>query len=189
MDNLIRIYDNVIPFDVCDSLIEKFEQNQSQHEVQHSSAYDFTQIDFALNFKEWGPEMQLLLNLLFPCVEKYKKEISPIWPTKYGFESPRMKKYLPNGTDEFRTHVDINDDKNSVRFLVFFVYLCDNEGGQTIINPIGGEEVNSPCKKGSVLMFPPMWTHPHSGKKPIDKPKYIVGSYLHYVGQNLKTGV
>jgi hypothetical protein len=26
-----------------------------------------------------------------------------------------------------------------------------------------------------------LWTHLHSGLKPIEKPKYIVGSYLHYV--------
>jgi len=41
--------------------------------------------------------------------------------------------------------------------------------------------MTSPCKKGSILIFPPLWTHLHSGLKPIDKPKYIVGSYLHYV--------
>ena len=41
------------------------------------------------------------------------------------------------------------------------------------------------CKKGTMLMFPPMWTHLHAGLKPIDKPKYIVGSYLHYVGSDI----
>ena len=41
------------------------------------------------------------------------------------------------------------------------------------------------CKKGSMLMFPPMWTHVHAGEKPKDKPKYILGSYLHYVGADL----
>jgi len=30
-------------------------------------------------------------------------------------------------------------------------------------------------------MFPPMWPWLHAGQKPINKPKYIVGSYLHYV--------
>jgi len=26
-----------------------------------------------------------------------------------------------------------------------------------------------------------MWPWLHAGTKPIDKPKYIIGSYLHYV--------
>ena len=63
------------------------------------------------------------------------------------------------------------------RFLVFFLYLNDNEGGltsfpeyDTMIQP----------KAGTLLMFPPLWTHKHIGHKPIKKPKYIIGSYLHY---------
>ena len=43
------------------------------------------------------------------------------------------------------------------------------------------DKIISKCKKGNVLVFPPMWTHPHSGEKPLNKPKYIIGSYLHYV--------
>ena len=113
-------------------------------------------------------------------VGKYKEDIKPSWPDKHGFESPRIKRYMPNDTDEFRNHVDVNTNKNCVRFLVFFLYLVDNEAGQTVINPIGGDQVISPCKKGSVLCFPPMWTHPHAGLKPVRDPKYIVGSYLHY---------
>jgi hypothetical protein len=25
-----------------------------------------------------------------------------------------------------------------------------------------------------------LWTHKHIGHKPVKKPKYIIGSYLHY---------
>jgi len=65
-----------------------------------------------------------------------------------------------------------------IRFLVFFVYLDDNEKGETAFPQLG---VASPCKKGSLLMFPPLWPWLHAGLKPIDKPKYMLGSYLHYV--------
>ena len=30
-------------------------------------------------------------------------------------------------------------------------------------------------------MFPPLWPWVHAGMKPINKPKYMVGSYLHYI--------
>jgi hypothetical protein len=36
-------------------------------------------------------------------------------------------------------------------------------------------------KTGRLLMFPPMWNYKHIGHKPIEQPKYIVGSYLHYI--------
>jgi hypothetical protein len=31
------------------------------------------------------------------------------------------------------------------------------------------------------VLFPPLWPWIHSGAKPVDKPKYIIGTYLHYV--------
>ena len=45
-------------------------------------------------------------------------------------------------------------------------------------------KIKFPEKLGAVefdlLMFPPLWPWLHAGNKPIDKPKYILGSYLHY---------
>ena len=88
---------------------------------------------------------------------------------------------MSDGYDQFGPHVDVIDKNTSTRFLVFFVYLDDNISGGTHFDRIN---LTSPCKKGSMLIFPPLWTHLHSGLKPIDKPKYIVGSYLHYVAHD-----
>ena len=38
-----------------------------------------------------------------------------------------MKKYMPNNIDEFKEHVDVGDYASARRFLVFFLYLDDNE--------------------------------------------------------------
>ena len=181
MDNLVRVYDNVITDNYCDDLVNKFENSSDQWDMESNTNYDFTQIDVGKHMKSWQAEFGEIINHLFSCVGKYKDDIKPIWPNKHGFESPRIKRYMPNGTDEFRNHVDVNTNKNCVRFLVFFLYLTDNDAGQTVVNPIGGEQIISPCKKGSLIMFPPFWTHPHSGQMPVDKPKYILGSYLQYV--------
>jgi hypothetical protein len=88
-----------------------------------------------------------------------------------------LKRYLDNGKDEFRAHVDAVSLASSVRFLVFFIYLDDNDKGETAFPQLS---VASPCKKGSLLMFPPLWPWLHAGLKPLNKPKYILGSYLHY---------
>ena len=102
------------------------------------------------------------------------------WPKKHGWESIRIKRYLPNDEDQFDNHVDVMDYDTARRFLVFFIYLDDNFCGQTVVNPKDDLFVSS-CKKGSMLIFPPMWPWLHRGAKPIRTPKYIVGSYLHYV--------
>ena len=90
-----------------------------------------------------------------------------------------MKRYLPNDSDEFPPHVDVDASRNMSRFLVFFLYLTTNEKGGTVFPSI---PFDSPCKQGSLLMFPPAWPWLHQGIKPITQSKYIVGSYLHYHG-------
>ena len=64
------------------------------------------------------------------------------------------------------------------RWLAFFCYLSDNEGGETEFQY--QNEVTH-CKKGTMVIFPPMWPWLHKGAKPVNEPKYFLGSYLHYV--------
>ena len=114
-------------------------------------------------------------------VEKYKNDINikPYqWPEKFSIEPPKMKRYLPNTSDEFPSHVDVKDYNTAKRFLVAFLYLDDNVRGETRF-PLQDTEVS--CTKGSLVLFPPLWPWIHSGAKPVDKPKYIIGTYLHYV--------
>ena len=86
---------------------------------------------------------------------------------------------MPGGQDRFPDHVDVLDHKTARRFLAAFIYLDNNEKGQTIISPKDGKFVSF-CIRGSLLLFPPLWPWMHTGMSPIDKPKYIIGSYLHY---------
>ena len=179
MDNYVRIYDDVLNQDVCDTLIEKFEKHTEQHETI-GECRSFTQINFAKS-DIWKEDMDTLTKVYMDSISRYTQDCnigSNQWPSKYALEPMRMKRYLPDGKDEFPDHVDVDATNNITRFLVFFLYLSDNEKGETYFSTLSK---SSPCKKGSLLMFPPMWPWLHSGKKPIKKPKYIVGSYLHYV--------
>ena len=70
------------------------------------------------------------------------------------------------------------DYASAKRFLVFFLYLKDNKEGYTSFPEY---DLKVKPKAGRLLMFPPLWTYKHIGHKPIEVPKYIIGSYLHYV--------
>ena len=80
--------------------------------------------------------------------------------------------------DEFQTHVDVTNYNSARRFLVFFMYLNNNDGGNTTFPDY---DIEIKPEAGKVLVFPPLWTFKHTGEKPINQPKYIIGSYLHYV--------
>ena len=64
------------------------------------------------------------------------------------------------------------------RFLSMFIYLTDNDSGYTSFST---RDIKIQPKKGRLLMFPPNWCYPHAGEKVTDKPKYIIGSYCHYM--------
>ena len=177
----IRTYDYALPENQCQSLIERFEVNQDQQKrTTYQDHRHFTEININ-EHKNWENVVKGLYTTLRPFVGRYKIDCGikeKQWPEKFGFEQIRFKKYLPNDQDEFKEHVDVGDYASARRFLVFFLYLNDNEGGETSFSDY---DITVKPEPGKLLMFPPTWTYLHTGHKPIKQPKYIIGSYLHYI--------
>jgi len=180
MVNFIKTYDNVLTKENCQHLIDKFEDSKIQwQKTELEDHRSFTEININLH-EDWQEYVKILYTSLNSFIEKYAKEfnITNNWPEKYGWEQIRFKKYEVNNKDEFKEHVDVMDYASAKRFLVFFLYLNDNEGGLTSFSEY---DINVKPEQGKLLMFPPLWTHKHTAHKPLKEPKYIIGSYLHYV--------
>ena len=181
MDRFIQVYDDVINESFSKQLIAMFEESpQQQEDITLDGHRSFTQITLQ-NHPEWEPFCKPLQNVFFDYIDRYCKDSNVtdiMFPPKFAFEQFRMKRYMPNDVDEFRDHVDVGDYSSARRFLVFFLYLDDNEAGHTTFPQWN---ISVQPKTGRMLMFPPMWTHLHAGTKPVSKPKYIIGRYLHYV--------
>ena len=181
MKKYIKIYDNVLAPEHCKTLIDKFELNEDQQvSTDLENHRHFTEINVNQH-QDWKNMVDGLYQTLRPYVDKYKSDCDikeKQWPDKFGFEQIRFKRYLPNDKDEFKEHVDVGDYSSARRFLVFFLYLNNNFDGRTSFSEYDMEV----CPKaGRLLMFPPTWTYLHTGLKPKLEPKYIIGSYLHYV--------
>ena len=184
MDNLVRIYDNMLSKDKCNYFVNKFEKHSEMHEIQDcGNGKTLTRINLMSSpDTPFRDDLNMLTSMFMESVEKYSKDCglkSFQFPDKFGVEPFKIKRYLPNTTDEFPQHVDVNDKSTARRFLVMFVYLTDNDAGETKIN-LMNTNIVSPCKQGSILMFPPLWPWVHTGVAPVKTPKYIIGSYLHY---------
>ena len=185
MEDFIRKYEKVVPNEWCDALIQKYEDFDDQHEVFDDQRV-YTQINFAEDVL-WQYESDYLSKVFLEQVERYKEDvkIENQWPSKYTLEPLRMKRYLPNEKDNFPPHVDVTGTDNNSRFLVMFLYLSNNEKWETVYPKQKSVRNNtsgvSPCTKGNVLLFPPMWPWLHYGNFAVETPKYMVGSYLHYV--------
>lgn len=184
----VSSWDNVIPRDKCAEIIERFESKKDQHEDTLLAGHrHFTEINITKHLDDWGDVQNLMLDEMQFYLGQYMRQWQidgKNWPTDLAYEQFRMKRYLPNGQDEFKLHVDVGDYASARRFLVMFFYLNDvAEGGETVFQNNIGTPVKhsvSPAA-GRMIIFPPFWTFPHAGLKPISGPKYIIGGYLHYL--------
>lgn len=179
----IKVFDDVLHPGNCEALINMFENSKEEFVVRDIEHYiKFTEINFN-EHKKWSKIIDSLLNVFLKCYKEYQQhfKIDGLqFPENFGFEELRMKRYLPNDYDEFCLHVDVNDSESSKRYLSYLLYLNDvEEGGETTFGR--DDEFFVKPKAGRLLMFPPLWTHVHTGKKPISGPKYILTSYNNYV--------
>jgi hypothetical protein len=186
--NHISYWDNVLDKNVCDDIITRFESNSSQQEQTVMEGHrSFTEINITKNIDDWNDIQNLLIGKMQEYVRKYITAFDideSCWPQNFALEEFRIKRYLPNDKDEFKFHVDVGDYTSAKRFLAFFWYLNDVvQGGETNFqkSPAARIEYSVTPKAGRLLVFPPLWTHPHVGMKPISGPKYIIGGYLHHV--------
>jgi len=182
LDYFARVYDDVISPDVCEFLIQTFENNNNLHQViRDDKKPNFTQFNLTEN-KSKSSDIETIHEYLISKVIQYKKSYYDLmddvcFPSTNLFEQLRIKRYINNGEELFDTHVDVADYSGSRRFLSFLFYLNDvSEGGETTFDGL-----TITPKAGRMLIFPPIWLYPHKGHAPISNNKYIMSTYLHYI--------
>lgn len=178
-----KVYGNALTKEECSKLIYMFELYSDEQEIVNISEYiKFTQINLNKSEK-WAQVTKRLLEVCGNYLDLYRKEFliaNEQFPKRFGLEEMRIKKYYPNNHDEFKLHVDVDDTDSSKRMISYLFYLNDvEEGGETTFGL--KDEWRIKPKTGNLLMFPPLWTHPHTGKKPISGTKYILTTYINYV--------
>ena len=181
LNYFVQVYEDALEENVCNFLISLFEQvPEKQERVENERKPNFTQFNLTENCKI-TEEVDQVHNHLIHKTFQYRNEYydmmdKRVFPEEHAFEQFRIKRYNNDGNDEFDSHVDVRDYETARRFLSFMWYLNDVEqGGETrfvdmMIKP----------KKGSLLVFPPLWMFPHAGLLPVSEPKYIISTYLHY---------
>jgi prolyl 4-hydroxylase len=181
LNDFIHVYENALEANICDFLISLFDQVPDKHERYNNEGKpNFTQFNLTEN-RDITSEVNQVHNHIIRKIFEYRDKYyeftdSRVFPEEHALEQFRIKKYNPGGEDRFDTHVDVIEYSSSRRFLSFMWYLNDvDSGGETVFKDL----VIQP-KKGTLVMFPPLWMFPHKGNPPIGNPKYIMSAYLHY---------
>jgi hypothetical protein len=180
--DLIKVYPNALDLDMCQFLIDFYDLNTNLHErLENDRKPNFTQINLTENYK-LSEELTLVHETLVNETIRYRNLYyefidSRCFPEEHAFEQYRIKKYENTGNDAFDTHVDVKSLDTSRRYLSFLWYLNDVEvGGETMF-----KDLTLHPKRGTLVMFPPMWMYPHNGQPPVSGSKYIMSTYLHYI--------
>ena len=118
---MVKIYNNIIPDDICQKLIGIFETNvQHQHFINHNNCPCFTQ----LNLNQVSSDtVRLLIPYLADVYKRYRKDTNNYYsPPLKELEEFRIKKYNTSGDERFDEHVDVTDYDSSLRAVAFFLF-------------------------------------------------------------------
>ena len=184
----ILTFDNVIPNHICDGITQAFEQILVKHGELVTRNYvcdnctecNCTRLGMTL-YPEFEELYYYAMNHIANCIDQYKKEVISEyanWPTTYDWEEISIKKYEADSEQGQTPHSDQFNIASAKRFLIFFGYLSDCDQGETEFPELN---ITIPPTKGSILLFPPFWTHIHKGCPPVRNHKYIIKSSLMYI--------
>ena len=205
MNNFVEEYKNALSGDVCDFLINKFEENINlaspgmvgsgvvKKEIKSTLDLNFLNRKI-LKEKELNNTLLSIVNVLREKIKEYflKYEIYKISqdPKSKDFMQEavwnrfvihhggiHMKKYMPE-KDYYHWHVDTSvfSPEYFCRKLVMMFYLNDvEEGGET---GFLNQKLLVKPTKGSLVIFPADFTGKHRGLTPKSGVKYIINSWL-----------
>ena len=178
----IEVYDNVLSSEYCAELIQRIDKDPRLKGVTDNKTYDLQQL-ILWQLHDWDETNQFLSRKFAELSQMYYDKYMPLWPGDFQYESIKFKKYDHTKDEHFKEHVDVDDVRSCVRFLTSLWFLNDIEyGGETVFTEQG---LQVQPRAGRVILFPPLWTHPHYSNKAPKEDKFIFTQYLHYSIQSM----
>ena len=115
MKKYIKVYDDVLPTQICSTLISKFELNKDQHiKTDLENHRHFTEININ-EHHDWSAMVTALYNSLKPYIQKYKEDCNITktqWPEQYGSETKNVSGTTTHNTTGAVIHrgstIDLN---------------------------------------------------------------------------------
>jgi hypothetical protein len=177
----IKLFENIFESDFCDTIIDTFQKvenkipsyiyNNSEENQERKGSVIIMKDDSSLSKFE-----NEVLDKVDDCIKKFSKThagLHVMINDEFILTRPRIEEI--NFEGGFDWHMDARQHAGDRRFLAILIYLNTvNEGGETEFH---FQNCQIKPKQGSVLLFPPYWSHIHRGKKPISNIKYTIGLF------------
>ena len=169
---------------ICDELIALFKENK-EHQGPGVVAWDGrvdksmkVSTDFGLHKTYQHPAFLKYKKLLGTLTDLYKNKYPEVKQlSKFEImEKSNIQYYAPGG-GYFVKHFE-RSSRAENRCLVWMTYLNDVAEGGTHFKY---QNLTTPAKKGLTLIWPPDFTHTHSGQITQHHEKYIITGWMGYI--------
>lgn len=182
--NFIGVYENEAPPALCDRIIEKHKElenlvSASPNLGERDNGGVKNRKDVAFFFEKDAVNLASEINaVLDGALGKYMDTYPSLGMHQFYSNAVKVQRTLPKGGFHV-WHCEKTCEENVGRILVWMIYLNDTPEGEGTTEFIEQGTVLQP-KKGSVVLFPAVWTHTHRGNPVYSQDKYIAtGWYYH----------
>ena len=190
-DNYCFINKNSISKEICNEIIQLFENSKHKHDGAtaggvNKNVKDTTDLVIDKNDSEWKEIYTLLENELQRNTRRYvekannnNKDLKEFkrFQGSLSFETIQVQKYVKN-TGKYIYHEDGRIYENKARKITFLWYLNDiTDGGETEF--LYQSQRVKPVK-GRIVIWPAGFPYVHRGNPPLSGEKYILTSWINY---------
>ena len=189
----IGIFENAVPKETCDKLIELFELT-SKMSYTHSREQSKTFVNDEQLFVTFDYQQDILITLdnynfrkamdiVMDCYDDYMVEYPLLKELQHHtfFQGKIQKTKKSQGFH--RWHFERGSRDVFYRMVVYMIYLNDVEDGGETEFLYQSKRIKP--KTGTVVLFPATYTHTHRGNPPLTCNKYIVTGWVEFRGSDV----
>jgi hypothetical protein len=191
VDNFIGIFNNAVPAEDCQGLIDYFdmlrsynlvytrqELNEGKPHVKKDETAFILQP--AVMFNSKNTVVQQFLSKFWDCYTQYVEKYSILADADtHGIASIRLQKTSP-GEGYHSWHYETPSPLVSHRFLAWGLYLNTvDEGGET---EFLYQHQRIKAEQGRLVIWPAGFTHTHRGNPPLSGDKYLLTGWIEFTG-------
>jgi|TARA_B110000908_G_C9996757_1_gene332297 hypothetical protein len=179
MSNFISIYENAIPDELCDRLVEKH-LNLQKNSISEPQLGQVTNphrrdISFFLDLEDEILNEEFM-ELAIVKLRSYIDEHPSLAPKNLYLKHVKIQETRPKGGFH-NFHCERALQHYSLRELVYTVYLNDVVEGEGTTELLE-QGVKIQPKRGTMVIFPAAWTHTHRGNPVYSQNKYIATGWI-----------
>ena len=180
----IGVYENALPKELCKEIID-FSLKMPLETRGKDEGGDLMKKDALQAIELYNSELAQKINTFI------RNNIFPLYSSKYSIFNRvgpyminyfKFQKTLP--TEGYHVWHCENDGWDTMhRLAVYTIYLNDvEEGGET---EFLYQSLRIKPTRGTITIFPSLYTHTHRGNPPLSGEKYIVTGWIDYINPEL----